>query len=228
MSHQTNTRVEGEDLAVPPNPRKLHIALKRAMDVTIGLVLFVFALPLMLLIAGLIVARDGAPVLYVHERIGRNGKPFGCLKFRTMVRDSQARLDELLARDSFARHEWEQKQKLRNDPRILPWIGPLLRSSSLDELPQLWNVLRGDMSLVGPRPVVCAELSRYGLAQHLYTSVRPGLTGPWQIGERSEGEYDDRIRTDVDYVRNWSLRQDFMIILKTAEIVLSGGSKGAY
>ena len=88
--------------------------------------------------------------------------------------------------------------------------------------------MRGDMSLVGPRPVVCAELSRYGLAQHLYTSVRPGLTGPWQIGERSEGEYDDRIRTDVDYVRNWSLRQDFMIILKTAEIVLSGGSKGAY
>src|SRR6056297_1058274 len=201
---------------------------KRCMDIVIGLLLLFLSMPLMIIISAIIVICDGAPVIYVHKRIGRNGKVFGCLKFRSMVRDSDRRLATLLACNPAAAREWDEKQKLRNDPRILPYVGGLLRSSSLDELPQFWNVIRGDMSLVGPRPVVAEELARYGRATSLYLSVRPGLTVLWQIGERSNDDYEERVRKDIGYIRNWSLSGDLAIIIKTARVVLSGPSKDAF
>lgn len=135
-----------------------------------------------------------------------------------MVRDSDTRLAELLDVDPLARAEWEATQKLKNDPRIIPGIGHFLRKSSLDELPQFFNVLFGDMSLVGPRPVVSSELEKYGSARALYTSVRPGVTGPWQIGSRNDEDYQDRVLKDVAYVENWSMASDVRIVLMTAAV----------
>ncbi|CTQ32695.1 sugar transferase [Jannaschia rubra] len=203
-------------------------AVKRSIDVFVASALLILLAPLMALIAMLIAWRDGGGVVYAHQRIGRDGIPFGCLKFRTMVRDADVQLARLLRDDPDAREEWAESQKLRNDPRILKGIGHVLRATSLDELPQLWNVLTGQMSLVGPRPVVEDELRRYGPARSLYLSVRPGLTGPWQIGARSDGTYDARVREDSDYVRNWTLSQDLAIIMRTALIVLRGRAPGAY
>ncbi|QBR38576.1 sugar transferase (plasmid) [Leisingera sp. NJS201] len=189
--------------------------------------LLLFA-PLMLLISALIVRRDGWGVFYVHKRIGRNGQTFGCIKFRTMVKDADQRLAQILATDPVARKEWAACQKLRNDPRIISGIGHRLRQSSLDELPQIWNVIRGDMSIVGSRPVTRDELVRYGLAGQLYMQMRPGLTGPWQVGGRSEASYEARIRMDVEYFRSWSFVQDIQITAKTALMVLKGRSPGAF
>lgn len=189
--------------------------------------LLLFA-PLMLLIAALILFQDGWGVFYVHKRIGRDGRPFGCIKFRTMVKDADQRLAQILANDPAARREWAAHQKLRNDPRIIPGIGHRLRQSSLDELPQIWNVIRGDMSIVGSRPVTREELVRYGPAGQLYMQMRPGLTGPWQVGSRSEASYEARVRIDVEYFRGWSLAEDIRITAKTALMVLKGRSPGAY
>lgn len=212
---------------VPEITYQTKTVCKRLMDIVLGSVFLVMCLPLMLMISALIILMDGRPVLYVHKRVGRDGKEFGCLKFRSMVRDSEAQLRALLAKDAEARAEWKESQKLRNDPRIIPIIGSLLRSSSLDELPQLWNVVRGDMSLVGPRPVVEEELERYGVAKGVYTSVRPGLTGLWQVSGRSNDSYSDRVSKDVTYVRTWTLAGDVSIIFRTVRVVLSGSSGGA-
>ncbi|MBY0337432.1 MAG: sugar transferase [Acetobacteraceae bacterium] len=198
---------------------------KRALDVTGALTLLLLSAPVFLLLA-LLVRLDGGPAFYAHKRVGRGGVAFGCLKFRSMVVDSQARLEALLAADPAARAEWEETRKLRHDPRITR-IGRFLRATSLDELPQLINVLRGEMSLVGPRPVVAAELERYyGAAAAWYMSVRPGITGLWQISGRSETSYAQRVALDVAYVARASLREDIRILLRTPVAVLS--RKGAH
>lgn len=193
---------------------------KRALDIIgagVGLVLLA---PFFLIVA-LMVRADGGPAFFAHQRVGRGGKLFGCLKFRSMVIDSQARLEALLANDPAARAEWEATRKLKNDPRITP-IGRFLRSTSLDELPQLINVLLGEMSLVGPRPVQEAEIDRYyGASAAHYMAVRPGITGLWQVSGRSETSYESRVALDVAYVSRPSLLADLSILLRTPVAVLS-------
>jgi exopolysaccharide production protein ExoY len=193
---------------------------KRALDILgagVGLVLLA---PFFLIVA-LMVRADGGPAFFAHQRVGRGGKLFGCLKFRSMVIDSQARLEALLANDPAARAEWEATRKLKNDPRITR-IGRFLRSTSLDELPQLINVLRGEMSLVGPRPVQEAEIDRYyGASAAHYMAVRPGITGLWQVSGRSETSYESRVALDVSYVSRPSLLADISILLRTPVAVLS-------
>ena len=193
---------------------------KRALDIIgagVGLVLLA---PFFLIVA-LMVRADGGPAFFAHQRVGRGGKLFGCLKFRSMVIDSQARLEALLANDPAARAEWEATRKLKNDPRITR-IGRFLRSTSLDELPQLINVLRGEMSLVGPRPVQEAEIDRYyGASAAHYMAVRPGITGLWQVSGRSETSYESRVALDVSYVSRPSLLADISILLRTPVAVLS-------
>jgi len=193
---------------------------KRAMDVAgAGFLLAVLA-PFMLMVA-LVIRLDGGAALYGHRRVGRSGQSFACLKFRSMVSDSQARLEALLASDPAARAEWDATQKLKNDPRITR-IGQFLRATSLDELPQLINVLLGQMSLVGPRPVIQTELDRfYGAAAAHYMSVRPGLTGLWQVSGRSDTSYAQRVALDVAYVARPSLWQDITILARTPMAVLS-------
>jgi undecaprenyl-phosphate galactose phosphotransferase len=169
---------------------------------------------------------DKGPVLFAHARVGRDGETFRCLKFRSMVPNAKEALERLLASDPAARAEWERDYKLKDDPRITPF-GRLLRRTSLDELPQLINVVRGDMSLVGPRPVVPAELDRYGEARVYYLQVRPGLTGLWQVSGRNDVDYERRVALDAWYVRNWTLWYDVLILLKTL-LVVPSRSSGAY
>ncbi|MEM6549697.1 MAG: sugar transferase [Pseudomonadota bacterium] len=200
--------------------------LKRGFDVVAASAMLVIFAPLMLAIAAMIWWVDGGRVVYRHERVGRNGTRFMCLKFRTMISNADEVLHDLLANDARARAEWEMGRKLKDDPRILRTVGHFLRRSSLDELPQIWNVLRGDMSIVGPRPVVRDELKLYGEWASLYLSVRPGLTGPWQVGGRSDTTYEHRVLLDVDYIRSWRLAHDLRIVALTALMLVRG--KGAY
>jgi lipopolysaccharide/colanic/teichoic acid biosynthesis glycosyltransferase len=204
---------------------RLHAAAKRGLDILGAAGLLLATLPLFLVLA-VLVKLDGGPVFYAHERVGRGGRMFGCLKFRSMVQGADRKLAELLARDERARAEWEATRKLKNDPRVT-WVGRFLRASSLDELPQIINVLRGDMSLVGPRPVQAAELAAYyGGAAHHYLSVRPGITGPWQISGRNDTTYAERVALDVAYVSRPSVLNDIRILLRTPAAVLA--RRGAY
>jgi len=191
---------------------------KRMMDVLGAAFLLILLSPAIALIA-LAIRRDGGPVFYAQRRIGRGGQEFGCLKFRSMVMNADAVLRETLARDPRAAAEWAAAQKLRRDPRVTG-IGQLLRKSSLDELPQLINVLKGDMSLVGPRPIIAREMARYGDDIAFYTSVRPGLTGLWQVSGRNDTSYGRKVLLDSHYVKNWSLWQDVAILLRTVPAVL--------
>lgn len=197
--------------------------IKRVIDIIGSLALLVLFSPLFLVVA-LLVSLDGGPVFYRHNRIGRDGKPFGCLKFRTMILGAEACLNEYLSYHPEQRREWEQDQKLAFDPRVTG-IGNVLRRLSLDELPQLVNVLVGEMSLVGPRPVTKDELKHYGAAASAYLAVRPGLTGPWQVSGRNDVSYATRVAMDEAYVRNFSLWNDIVILLRTPGVVLS--KKGA-
>jgi len=192
--------------------------VKRIIDVVLATTGLALLSPVVVLIL-IAVAMDGGPAFYGHCRIGRYGKKFNCLKFRSMVVDSQRALNDLLARDPRAAAEWAATQKLRNDPRVTA-IGRLLRVTSLDELPQLLNIIRGDMSLVGPRPIVEAEVSRYGQAFKHYLSVRPGLTGAWQISGRSDVTYAQRVRLDTEYALGWSVWGDLRIMMMTVPAVV--------
>lgn len=198
--------------------------LKRIFDVLAGGFLMLMLLPIFLLLAAL-VAKDGGSPFYGHTRIGQNGRRFKCYKFRSMVRDADKVLKDLLDRDPVARAEWEKDFKLKNDVRVTP-VGALLRKTSLDELPQLWNVLRGDMSLVGPRPVVEKEIARYGDEAAYYLLAKPGMTGLWQVSGRNDTDYARRVFLDAWYVRNWSLWYDIAILFKTVGVVLR--RDGAY
>jgi lipopolysaccharide/colanic/teichoic acid biosynthesis glycosyltransferase len=168
---------------------------------------------------------DGGRAFYVQRRIGRGGIAFSCLKFRTMVPDADAALGALLERDPAAAAEWLDRFKLKDDPRVTA-LGRFLRATSLDELPQLFNILRGEMSLVGPRPIVEDEIQRYGEEIALYCQVRPGLTGLWQVSGRNDLAYAERVRLDAAYVGGWTLRGDVAILLKTVPVVIRGA--GAY
>lgn len=195
--------------------------LQLRLDQFAALLLLLLLAPLMAVIALLVWRRDGAPVLFGHYRIGQHGRPFRCLKFRSMYLDSEAMLRELLERDPAARAEWERDHKLNDDPRITP-IGHFLRRTSLDELPQLFNVLRGEMSLVGPRPITLAELPRYGQVRWHYLSVRPGMTGLWQVSGRNDTTYDERVELDREFVEQHSLRLRLSILLRTLRVVIRG------
>jgi lipopolysaccharide/colanic/teichoic acid biosynthesis glycosyltransferase len=205
----------------------LRPASKRTMDMALSATMLLVLLPVFLAIAA-VVAADGGPAFFSHRRVGRGGRAFGCLKFRSMRPDADRLLAELLARDPSARAEWEATRKLRRDPRVTP-IGRLLRATSLDELPQLINVLRGDMSLVGPRPVVQEELDQHyapAAAAADYLSVRPGVTGLWQVSGRSDTDYRERVALDSHYARNPSLRRDIVLLVLTVAVVLR--CRGAY
>ncbi len=193
--------------------------LSRLMDVIIAFVAFMFVVPVLLLMCIAISIQDRGWPIFVHYRIGRGGALFPCLKLRTMVRDSDVRLRKLLETDAAARREWEVDQKLRNDPRITP-LGQFLRKSSLDELPQLLNVIWGHMSLVGPRPIVPAEAARYGRYMQFYCAVRPGITGLWQVSGRNDIGYRRRVAMDTLYCRTRTVGGDISIMVRTIPAVL--------
>lgn len=177
------------------------------------------------LIVAMKVKRDGGPAFFGHTRLGQNGKPFKCWKFRSMDINSEKILADLLASDPEARAEWEKDFKLKNDPRITK-IGQFIRKTSIDELPQLYNVLKGEMSLVGPRPIVTDEIHYYGDHIADYYAVKPGITGLWQVSGRNDVSYDERVALDTRYVTHWSFWNDIVILFKTVGVILC--RKGAY
>ena len=200
--------------------------VKTAFDYILTLVGAVFIIPLFFYIAYRIKKEDPGPVFFAHTRIGKDGKPFPCYKFRSMVVNSQEMLQKYLVKNPAAREEWERDFKLKDDPRVTP-IGKFLRSTSLDELPQIFNVLRGEMSLVGPRPVIQEELDKYyGETAKLYCTVKPGITGLWQVSGRSDIGYDERVALDATYIKYRSMWGDIVILWKTIGVVLM--KKGAY
>lgn len=191
---------------------------KRALDIAGAITLLLVFSPIILVISLLQLTQAGG-VLFTHQRVGRFGEEFGCLKFRTMAPDADQRLERLLEADRGAREEWRESQKLTDDPRVTG-LGNLLRRSSMDELPQLLNVLRGDMSLVGPRPVTASELSKYGEARQSYLALRPGLTGKWQVSGRNDVTYEQRVQLDQAYASNFGLLIDLTILVQTVAVVL--------
>lgn len=216
-----------EDVTAPQGP-VLSVGTsraKRSLDVALISACLPVLLPVMVAIAVAIRLDSKGPILLYQRRVGRNGRAFKMWKFRSMVEGAEAKLQAYLAADPAARTEWEETHKLKNDPRVTP-LGRILRRTSLDELPQLWNILVGDMSLVGPRPIVRDEIDRYQAVYPLYTQSRPGLTGLWQVSGRSNTSYARRIVLDKIYIRRWSLAMDVGILLRTIPAVLFG--RGAY
>lgn len=196
---------------------------KRLLDWAIALPILLLISPLIAVI-GVLVAMDGGPVFYGHRRVGENGKPFNCYKFRTMIVGAHDLFDEYLGFHPAAVAEWAASQKLDGDPRITS-IGRWLRRTSLDELPQLLNVIMGDMSLVGPRPVTESELARYGDKADIYKAARPGITGLWQVSGRNRLSYDERVALDVQYVSQRALWRDIVILGRTIRVLLTGDGK---
>jgi exopolysaccharide production protein ExoY len=201
-------------LGVASEYRPLGGPLKRGIDLMVAAAALVAFTPIALMIALLIVLTMGRPVLFAHPRVGFRRKLFNCYKFRSMVSDPDGVLERYLAENPDAAREWNETQKLRHDPRVT-FVGRMLRKSSLDELPQLINVLRGEMSCVGPRPVVTDELDRYGAKLPLYLSTRPGMTGLWQVSGRTSVDYPKRVALDETYVRSWSPWLDLTILVST-------------
>jgi lipopolysaccharide/colanic/teichoic acid biosynthesis glycosyltransferase len=194
--------------------------VKRSADILIVLLSMPLTLLVLAAVAAVVMFSSPGPVFYSHRRIRKGGAFFSMWKFRTMCVNSTEVLEEYLAKHPEARAEWNKAHKLRNDPRITP-MGSFLRRYSLDELPQLWNVLVGQMSLVGPRPIVAAEVEKYGDCFDCYCRVKPGLTGLWQVSGRSALSYDERVGLDCEYVNRWSLRKDITILLKTFSSVVN-------
>jgi lipopolysaccharide/colanic/teichoic acid biosynthesis glycosyltransferase len=209
----------------PAGETRLHGAIRRGADLTAAGLIILFILPLLIMVSLIVWLQDGGPPIYAQERIGRGGRVFRCYKFRSMVVDARAQLERLLNECPEAREEWQRDHKLRRDPRITK-IGAFLRKSSLDELPQLFNVLGGTMSLVGPRPIVASEVSRYGRRIMYYYAVRPGITGLWQISGRNDVSYRRRVALDCAYVKHRALMMDLKILLLTIPAVIL--RKGSY
>jgi len=203
--------------------RAAHV-VKWLFDFTLALILTLLLMPLLFVIACFVMS-DGGPIFFVHYRIGKNGQRFGCFKFRTMVVDADRVLAATLASDPEALAEWTTRRKLVKDPRVTQ-IGRFLRRSSLDELPQLINVLRCDMSIVGPRPIVKEEVGKYGEDIQYYYKVRPGITGLWQVNGRSRTTFAERVLIDKSYVRDWNLYHDLVILSKTVPVLLT--RRGTY
>lgn len=200
---------------------------KRLFDIVFSLFVLTFFSPLYLLLGLLISISSPGPIFYTQERAGKNFKKFGCIKFRTMVENADEVLAVMMANSPQMRAEFEDNFKLREDPRIT-WIGKFLRLTSLDEFPQFWNVLKGDMSVVGPRPLVPEELCKYGNRIEKVLTIRPGITGLWQVSGRNDIPYPERVQIDVYYVnaRNWLM--DIWIIFKTIGVVVFPKNNGAY
>ncbi len=205
--------------------RPLNRWTKSAFDYVVTFFGTIAISPILIAIAIWVFIDSPGPIIFKHTRVGKNGKPFQCYKFRSMCVDADEKLQELLSRDPAARAEWEHDFKLKNDPRITR-SGAFLRRTSLDELPQIFNVLKGEMSLVGPRPIIEAELERYGDYVGDYLMVKPGITGMWQVSGRSDTSYEERVMLDSWYVRNWSIWIDVVMLFKTIAVVLK--RKGAY
>lgn len=198
---------------------------KRVLDLLLTVVGGLMITPLLIVIFIWIKLDSSGPAFYGHRRLGADGKHFLCWKFRTMHTNAEQLLDEFLRSSPDLRAEWEHTFKLRNDPRVTR-IGRFLRKTSLDELPQLWNVLRGEMSLIGPRPIVDAEIPKYGTVYDMYRRIRPGISGLWQVSGRSNTDYAERIELDAYYVNNWSVWLDIVILARTVRTVVLG--RGAY
>ena len=218
--HETLSDVTRRDRGQEVASRSGRSTAKRVIDIALSLSALIFVAPLMVLIAVVIKMQDGGTIFFSQRRIGRSGREFSCLKFRTMVADAQKRLDDLLASDPAAAREWEDNRKLTKDPRITAF-GEFLRKSSLDELPQLINILKGEMSIVGPRPIQRSEAIKYGDKFDFYLSTRPGLTGLWQISGRSDTTYNERVNLDVRYVTSWTIGTDIKIIAQTVPAILA-------
>jgi Undecaprenyl-phosphate galactose phosphotransferase WbaP len=199
--------------------------IKRFVDLAIFILGVILILPFLLVIACLVKSSSPGPVLYGHKRLGINGKHFTAYKFRSMVTDSKERLHKLFESNPEIKKEWDKNHKLQNDPRVTA-IGGFLRRTSLDEFPQLLNILKGEMSLVGPRPIVDEEVSRYGEDFDWIFSVKPGMTGMWQVSGRSETDYAARVLYDSYYLQSWSVWLDIWILFMTFGAVIRG--KGAY
>ena len=194
----------------PVGRRFLYRATKRGVDITVSAALLLLTLPVFAVVALLIKATSRGPVFFRHKRLGRGGREFGCLKFRTMVVDAE----EQLKRDDLLRHKFEQDFKIKDDPRITR-VGRILRKTSLDELPQLWHVIGGRMSLIGPRPIVRPELGKYSIYGHKLLTVKPGLSGLWQVCGRSDTTYPQRVMMDMHYIDHRSLTLDVRLMLLT-------------
>lgn len=220
-----NGKVEGAASSGGIPVRPLPQAIKRSMDVSVAALALVLLLPLLGLIYVLVLFGDGPPAIFRQPRIGQQGRTFVCLKFRTMVLDSDTMLAKHLARSTDAREEWERSQKLVDDPRVTP-LGRFLRETSLDELPQLVNVLLGEMSLVGPRPILATEVDRYGSAFAACFSMPPGITGLWQVSGRAELSFAERVKLDLAYTTSWRLSRDLSILARTVPAVLA--QRGSY
>lgn len=201
--------------AALPEPRGRRVGVKRGFDLCVGASMLVLALPLIAAIAALVRAADGGPAFYRQRRVGRDGRPFTLVKFRTMVVGAESMMDAVRARSVTDGLLF----KVPDDPRVTR-VGRWLRRSCLDELPQLWNVLRGEMSLVGPRPIA-ADPQSFSAAEHERHRIRPGITGSWQVYGGQRRSYQEMIRFDLDYVRRWSLRRDLAILLRTLPVLVS-------
>ena len=205
--------------------RRLNRIIKYLFDMVLTIVGTICISPFLVIIAIWIYKDSPGPVIFKHMRVGKDGKEFPCYKFRSMCVDAKEKLEELLKNDPEARAEWERDFKLKHDPRITK-SGAFLRKTSLDELPQIFNVLKGEMSLVGPRPIIKAEMERYGNYIDDYLMVRPGIAGMWQCSGRNDIDYTERVHMDSWYVRNWSVWLDIMILWRTFKAVFA--KKGAY
>jgi len=201
-----------------PLERRLARTAKRGFDLVLAGLALVFFAPLLIPIT-LAIRSDGGPALFRQKRVGRDGEVFECLKFRSMVMNAEQKLAAMIEADPAVAQEWKAYQKLRRDPRIT-WVGRFIRKTNLDELPQLINVLKGDMSLVGPRPMTVDQIEEYGPLFTAYKRVRPGITGMWQVNGRNETTFAERARLDAFYVRNWSLWRDIVIIVRTVREVI--------
>ncbi|MEM9770250.1 MAG: sugar transferase [Cyanobacteria bacterium P01_D01_bin.73] len=202
-------------------------AIQRGFDIVFSSLVLIFCSPIYLILAAAIAFSSPGPIFYSQTRVGRNFKRFRCIKFRTMVTNADEILQTLLENDTEARHEFETTYKLKKDPRIT-WIGQFLRVTSLDEFPQFWNVLKGDMSVVGPRPLVPEELPMYGRHIRRVLTVRPGVTGLWQVSGRNNIPYERRVLMDVYYASTRHLLMDLWIVLKTFGVIVSIKDNGAY
>ena len=200
---------------------------KRLFDIVFSLLVLILFFPLYLILSLLIAVSSEGPIFYIQKRVGKNYKTFNCIKFRTMVSNADEMLSEIMATSPHLREEFQSNFKLKKDPRITK-IGQFLRITSLDELPQFWNVLKGDMSVVGPRPLVGSELPKYGCHIDHILTIRPGITGLWQVSGRNDIPYPRRVQIDLHYVKFRNFWLDLWIIFKTIDVVILPKNKGAY
>ena len=206
---------------------KFYMLIKNLLDILFSLIFLITFLPLFLIISLLIKLSSRGPIFFLQQRIGRNNIPFQCIKFRTMYPEAKDILENLLAKDLVLKSEFEATHKIKNDPRITT-IGKLLRKTSLDELPQFINVLKGEMSIIGPRPIVKEEKKKYGKFFKKVSSIKPGITGLWQVSGRNNLTYRRRVILDLNYVENYNLLMDLRILLRTFGVILFPLDRGAY